>query len=1170
MIAGRLEIQLTADVARLAKDMNDAKRVVGGAMQDIERYADIAKNALAGLGLGLSAGAMFLFVKHTVDAISAMKEFGQVAGVTAEALSRFEAPARMAGSSVENVAGAMFRMSKAALEARDPSTRAAAAINAIGISTSQLKGLKPDEMFELVARQLAKYSDGLDKNAVMQELFNKSGREMSRVVAQIAENGHLASTVTNEQAEAANKLNNQIVELKMNSERFWRSLISDGVPAMNGILKAFIDARKEGGLLDATIAALTTTFEKMNGDSLAQQLERAQRQLDLAKKNLEDVRNGWRGAFFTEEEIADLERKVKQLIKTRDDVRSMLHKSELDEQDRRAIAGQVGAKPPPNFDPEAFREAARLRDLDEKGWVAYAQFVFDNAEKLDTDMARINEEFWKGEDKKRTDDVAGMVKYIDATIDEYEKGLREIGDMQPSFFQASVKYWDGFVNGIESAFRSAFDSIGHGWKSALDAMKQAFQRTILDFIYQAFAKPFILQLVATAAGALGVSSLASAATNAATGSLLTSGATSLGTAGLGTASSYLFGTAGATSATGLAEPATAGLIGEGGFAATAGGWISGGASAVGIDLAAEEAASWIPYIGWIVAIAGILYQVFGHKGGGPKVGGSFLGDFSASGALVGNLTGSLDRSRYLNDETQGDAMAQTLTRNVGMSYGQALARLGGTSNGMQFGMGFNMDPAGSAQSQASALVRDSSGRVIFDQHVDAGRTAQELQTGINLEAQRAILAGLQHSDLPKDIADILNSLVATSATSDQISQILKAAQEMKDVLDAIPKLNIKGLDVATLRAWQVEGESLTQTLQRVANAYAQFDNAFMSDAQKLAAARDSVTAVFHDLGIAVPESSAAFYDLVHSIDVSTPAGRHMVEMLMQVAPAFQTVEKATQAAVAQFYSLASSLSSTFGQSYARAMLDASIAAWRAISHTPDDFDIEGYLKQMIQQGTFGQNLPFIQSLGPDALTAFNALLAAYKAWQDSMNQTTNGSLPPLTNGITNLGTAADDAARRLADAKDGVKKYLDSLLINDQLSPLSPMDRLGAARTQLDALLKLAKSGDATAMSQLPGASDAYLKIAREIFGSSSAYVDIFNAVVGQLAGVSGYDVNWQAHLVSVLPKTSTIASAADIVDLKRALLDALGGVAAANDEAVDQQTTTLKAAAGQAQPARR
>jgi tape measure domain-containing protein len=55
MIAGSLEIQLFANIARLQTDMNKANSVVSKAMGGVEKSVQLAKNALGGLGLGLIA-----------------------------------------------------------------------------------------------------------------------------------------------------------------------------------------------------------------------------------------------------------------------------------------------------------------------------------------------------------------------------------------------------------------------------------------------------------------------------------------------------------------------------------------------------------------------------------------------------------------------------------------------------------------------------------------------------------------------------------------------------------------------------------------------------------------------------------------------------------------------------------------------------------------------------------------------------------------------------------------------------------------------------------------------------------------------------------------------------------------------------------------------------------
>ena len=55
MLAGSLEIQLLANVARLQKDMDDAKRVVGGAASSIDQAAKKATESLGNLGGALKA-----------------------------------------------------------------------------------------------------------------------------------------------------------------------------------------------------------------------------------------------------------------------------------------------------------------------------------------------------------------------------------------------------------------------------------------------------------------------------------------------------------------------------------------------------------------------------------------------------------------------------------------------------------------------------------------------------------------------------------------------------------------------------------------------------------------------------------------------------------------------------------------------------------------------------------------------------------------------------------------------------------------------------------------------------------------------------------------------------------------------------------------------------------
>lgn len=148
MIIGDMEIRLRADIARLQRDMDDARRVVGGAVDGITRAATLARNALAGMAAGFSLGAL----AHQV--IEAQREFDKLnaslttaTGSSANAAQAFKALQSFAATtpySVKDATEAFIKMRNLGL---DPSERA---LRSYGNTASAMsKGL--DQMIEAVA-----------------------------------------------------------------------------------------------------------------------------------------------------------------------------------------------------------------------------------------------------------------------------------------------------------------------------------------------------------------------------------------------------------------------------------------------------------------------------------------------------------------------------------------------------------------------------------------------------------------------------------------------------------------------------------------------------------------------------------------------------------------------------------------------------------------------------------------------------------------------------------------------------------------------------------------------------------------------------------------------------------------------------------------------------------
>jgi hypothetical protein len=855
VIAGSLEIELSANLARLSSDMSQAKSLVGSAANDITRSLSQIKEIAAVVGVGFSVEKVREFTMGALQAVAAMKDLGEMAGTTAEGISRFEAPTKRAGGSLEQVATAMYRLSIAAKDAKDPTSAAAMALNAIGISTAQLKALRPDQMFELIARQLGNYNDGLDKNAIMQQLFGRSGREMNSIMKAVADQSQLTASVTNKQADEAKHLEEQMAEVKLTSDKFWRSLVSDAVPAISNVMKSFIELR---GVMGTVGAGMQAFFESAHPLTLQQQLLDVNNRISISLKAQQDLeKNG--STQFGIEKSAEISRagQLNGLIQERKNIEKSIFDQEMDEQNKRALAVLSGKGKDPNFDPAgmkaAIAERERLRKLDNDGWVKYIDALEAEWDKGNQDNARISEDFFKREDQLQQQGNKDWVKYIDALQEEWDKEQKEMGELSPSFSEALQKQARATLDQLESGFHGVWDAITSGGGDTAKRVRDAFKRTFFDWIYEQAAKPIFLQFI----GALsmgGVSGAANAAGGAGSGLNL-----------LGNLGSLLPG----------------GAMGS---------FFSSGATSIATTLGVENAgllasigemASFIPIIGSIIGLASLAYSLFGHPGGGPKTGGSFY----TGGAVPGT-----DNGRFFTPN-QSDADMQTLVKATSTGFMNAFLALGGSGTpGFNFGLGTDSDPHGTAGSRISALLTDSSGHSLIDVR---DLSTDDVTGSLSLESQRMILKALQSSDLPKDVKDLLNSVVADTASADDVQKVIAGALQLKAAIDGLAKLNWGNLDLASLKKLQLAGETIDQTFARIAGEMSAFDNAFLTDAQKLDLAKQHVHAVFAQLGISVPASTADLVALVHGLDLTTEAGRTFFNLIMSVFPDLQVIFNTT-------------------------------------------------------------------------------------------------------------------------------------------------------------------------------------------------------------------------------------------------------------------------------------
>lgn len=221
---------------------------------------------------------------------------------------------------------------------------------------------------------------------------------------------------------------------------------------------------------------------------------------------------------------------------------------------------------------------------------------------------------------------------------------------------------------------------------------------------------------------------------------------------------------------------------------------------------------WGPIGSMVGSVIGSAIGSLFKSGGGPKSGGYA----STPNLNLGPLFAA-DNNRYFTPN-QSDDEIQKIVDTTSKTFASLYGGLGGKGD-PRFGLavGFDTDPDGTAANRAhvGAFV---DGKLVYNYESGddvLGRDPELLQKTIELETKRAILAGLQASDLPEDIANVLNVVAAATASSEEIDQIFQMAAAMKTVTDVLAK---NPLDDA-LEAIATAGQSAYASLGDTADAF---------------------------------------------------------------------------------------------------------------------------------------------------------------------------------------------------------------------------------------------------------------------------------------------------------------------------------------------------------------
>ena len=459
---GNLLLTLQADTAKFTADIGRAAHLFEKNINGMRSALGGLRNALVG---AVTVGGFVALVKSAIDAGDALDKVAQRTGVSVARLSELQFAARLAGVTLDDFASGMSNFNKSLVEAQDGSSKMGMAFKALGVDVRAGPEAALNQFLEAVAR----LPDGATKISLVREALGKAGDQWIPFINSAREGTETARraglVIGPEFARQAAQFNDNLTTMRAISGKFAVDIGSSVLPALitittniNNATNAterwktiFIEFNKiiaatAGALLPGMDQAVENYFRKM--------------ELLTRKSTVKSIRGPsgepLMGAGGVAQGVPDTARLGRIL-------------SGLAEKDAK----------------EAEARSKRLREEDLRGWIAHAEAVFEEADRLNLAMAKIWDEYWAHVEKMRQLDVAGWVAHAEEVFrqaDELNLALARIADEEAQRAKEAARE-------LGMTFTSAFEDAALAGKKLSDVLKGLAADVARIFFRRAVTEP---------------------------------------------------------------------------------------------------------------------------------------------------------------------------------------------------------------------------------------------------------------------------------------------------------------------------------------------------------------------------------------------------------------------------------------------------------------------------------------------------------------------------------------------------------------------------------------------------------------------------------------------------------------------------------------------------------
>ena len=257
---------ITADANRAVTEFQRFRTQAVGALDQVSKAGGIIGGVLGGIGATLSIAAFTGWIKTAIDATDAASDLSQKTGIAIEDLAGLELAFQKGGMEAGALEGSMSKLSKQIVDGND-------AFDKLGVktkgATGQLKTNK-DMLYEL-ADKFANMEDGVQKTALAQEIFGKSGAAMIPMLNEGSEGlremdemaRKLGLSLSQEAVDKAGDFNDTLDLLALGSQGVARGIAAELLPTLSNLTGQFLTTMTSGDRLKNTASFLATGLKML-------------------------------------------------------------------------------------------------------------------------------------------------------------------------------------------------------------------------------------------------------------------------------------------------------------------------------------------------------------------------------------------------------------------------------------------------------------------------------------------------------------------------------------------------------------------------------------------------------------------------------------------------------------------------------------------------------------------------------------------------------------------------------------------------------------------------------------------------------------------------------------------------------------------------------------------